>query len=192
MSYNANIPLITDPILQSAKQIKSNFQAINSAFSNNHVGLTQDSEFAGMHNVMTMRPQGADPVTSIDEVALYNKLVSSIPELFFRPNSIQNPIQMTFSSIKADSTNTQYSFIAGPFIVYGGFLPATPNNFVVNLTPGTTLIYVDLTAASKFSDKDVPIMPAPQNVVGNSFTVTFSSLAGTEKLDVYYFAIGLP
>src|SRR5665213_1530110 len=153
MSYNASIPLITDKILVSSRQIRANFQAINSTFGANHAGLTQDASIAGMHDVLVLRPQAADPVTSATQTAIYNKLVSTIPQLFYRPNNSQTPIQMTSqylsTGLTAPDTETylpqQYSFVAGPFIIYGGFLkgPFTKGQGIA-LTPGTTLLYVDM------------------------------------------------
>jgi hypothetical protein len=191
MSYNSNIPLITDPILQSAQQIRANFQAINSTFANNHAGLTEDPSISGMHNVLILRPQMADPATSSTQTALYNKLVSSIPELFFRPNNSQTPIQMTYPSIKADSSNTQYSFVAGPFIVYGGFISAPTNGQLVTLSPGTTLLYVDMTVANSTISPTVQAEAIPTNITGTSFNITYQNTGGFGSFDVYYFAIGV-
>lgn len=189
MSYNINIPTITDPILQSQPQIKSNFQVINQAFADNHESLTSNTEFSGMHNVLTMQPT-TDPTTSATEVAIYNKLVSSIPALFFMPNNAQTPIQMTYSSIKSDLSSTQYSFIAGPFIVYAGFISHPTNGQVVTLSPGTTLLYVDLTVAN-FSGSPTAITEAiPTSISGNSFTIKYQSTISNGQLDVYYFAVG--
>lgn len=190
MSYNPNIPIITDPILQSAAQIKANFKAIDAAFADNHVGLTQDDEFSGMHTALTLRPQTLDPVTSVTQVAIYNKLVSSIPEMFFRPSSNQTPIQMTYPSIKADLTNTQYSFVAGPFIIYGGLINNPTQGQIVTLTPGTTLIFVDLIVSnSKILPTQVQ-MAIPTNISGTSFNIAYQSTIST-NFDVYYFAVGL-
>lgn len=191
MSFNPSIPLITDPILQSAAQIKANFQAVNSAFGDNHYGLTQDEdEFQGMHNLLTLRPtKSGDPATSATQTALYNKVVGSIPQLFYRPNSIQTPIQMTYPSIKSDLSNTQYSFVAGPFIIYGGFIAAVTNGQVITLSPGTMLLYVDMIVSSQPSLPLKVAQVVPTSISGTSFTATYQTTTGT--YDVFYFAIGL-
>ena len=69
-----------------------------------------------MHTLLTLRPQATDPTTAADQIAIYNKLVTGIPEIFYRPNSNQTPIQMTYPSLLTDSSNAQYSFIAGPLL----------------------------------------------------------------------------
>lgn len=191
MSFNPNIPQSTDPILQSFKQLRANFKAINNAFSNNHISLTSDSSIVGMHNVLTLRSQSMDPTTSSTQTAIYNKLVSGTPELFFRPNSNQTPIQLTYPSIKSDLSNNQYSFMAGPFIVYGGFISAPSDGQTVTLTPGTTLLYVDLTMTNAVNPKPIQSSTiAPTSISGTSFTIKFQSTI-TFTFDAYYFAIGV-
>jgi len=186
--YNVNIPQGTDPTLQSASQLRANFQAINAAFADNHIGLTQDPELAGMHSQLTLRPQGGNPVTSATQIAIYQKLVAGVPELFYAPSSSQTPIQMTYPSIKADSSNTQYSFAAGPFIIYGGFIPAAINGQTVTLTPGTTLIHVDLTIANLPVKPNFITMAAPTSIAGTTFTISFP---GGLTIPIYYFAVGI-
>lgn len=194
-SYNASIPLVTDRILKSQKQLKANFQAINSVFAINHVGYNQDPLLAGMHTLLTVRPQTGDPVTSATQIALYSKKVTygptNLPNLFYAPSSSQTPIQMTYPSIKADKTDTQYTFMAGPFIIYGGLIkwPITQGQLVV-LTPGTTLLHVDLTMVNSIIGIK-PSMAIPTNITGTSFNISFQGLVLGEKFDAYYFAIGL-
>lgn len=189
MSFNPNIPVVTDQILQSFSQMRANFQSIYNAYATNHVKLDSDQENAGMHNVLTLRPQ-SDPVTAANQVAIYNKLVGGIPQLFYAPNSAQTPIQMTYSSIKADSSNTQYSFVAGPFVIYGGFISSPTSGTVVTLTPGSTLLYADITVANmKIQTIFIPLA-IPTNLTGNSFTITYQGTFLPGSFDIYYFAIG--
>lgn len=197
MSYNPNIPQLTDKILQSQPQLKANYQAINTTFSDNHISPTNSTNTVGMHSLLTMRPQGADPVTGANQVALYNKLVTGIPELFFRPQNNAMPIQMTFPSIGvgtiAPYPADQYTFMAGPFIVYGGLITNATNGQVKTLTPGTTLLYVGLTTTNYVvggGGAGVIAAATPTNIVGTSFTITFQNVSVTSKRDIYYFAIG--
>ena len=173
----------------------SNFQTINKVWSDNHYPLTgdQNQTFQGMHNVVTMRPQTGDPTTTAGQTAFYNKLVSSIPQLFFRPESNATPIQLTYQSINTTGTQ-QYSFVAGPFIIYGGFKTGgVTSGTTIALTPGSSLIYVGLTTSSvQFIGTIGSAVATNVNASpgANSFTIEFQSgvIVGT----VYYFAIGLP
>lgn len=190
MSFNPNIPTVNDKTLQSFYQLRANFQAIARVFGENHVGLTQDASVSGMHNLLNFQTS-SDPTTSATQIALYTKLVSSVPQLFFRPSSDQTPIQMTYTSVKADSSNTQNSFVAGPFIIYGGFISAPTNGQVVNLTPGSNLIFVDTIAANlKIVQGIKTQVVIPTAISGASFTITFTGSIA-RPFDIFYFAIGL-
>ena len=191
MSYNPNIPLGTDAILVSQPQIKANYQVINNAFANNHNSAAGDATTAGLHTTLTLRPQSGDPTTAADQIALYNKLVSSIPELFFRPNSNQTPIQLTYPSIKTDSSATQYTFMAGPFIVYGGSVVNPTNGQTVTLTPGSNLLYVGLTTSNFSGTAGALNTAVPTSISGTSFNITFQTSFATLPATVYYLAIGV-
>lgn len=199
MSFNSLIPQTTDPTLQSFSQLRANFQAIAAAFGDNHVGLTKTSDVMGKHNVLTMQPVMSDPATSATQIALYNKLVSSVPELFYRPSSSGTPIQMTYPSLQTgiQTTNpnvyypTQYSFVAGPFIIYGGIVIKPTNGQTVTLTPGTTLLYVDLVVANSSFIAPLPSYAVPTSISGTSFNISYQTPGAGETIDVYYFGIGV-
>lgn len=201
--YNNSIPQPGDARQQSQYQIKSNFQSIFTVFANNHAALNTD--FQGMHNVLTMRPQNSDPSTAADQIALYNKLDSnSIPELFFRPQSNATPIQLTYPSLQTDlqSKNPnvyyqqQYTFAAGPFVIYGGKITNASNGQTVTLTPTSTLIYVGLVIANyKFTSSGIPnfvVSAVPGNISGSAFKIMTGTIppAAGITFDVYYIAIG--
>ena len=164
-------------------QLRANFQAINGAFAQNHVGLTRDQTIAGMHNMMNMNPQSADPTTSATQIALYNKIVGGVPNMFFRPASSATPIQMTYNSVKADGTNSQYSFLAGPFIIFAGEVFNQANNATITLSQATTLIFVNMCASAD------PVGVTPTfsgNVITIKLPVGFTSFTG------FYLAVGIP
>jgi hypothetical protein len=194
MSYSAGIPNATDPRALSQKQMLANFQTINTVWAVNHTNLTGTSP-TGQHDVLTIRRQTTDPTTTATQVSLYNKLVSSIPELFFRPKNNGTPIQLTYPTINAGSGDTQQTFIAGPFIVYAGILTGgVTNGQVVTLTPSSTLIYANVTGidVSASIERNIGIVATTLNTPLSSFTVNFfvSPVAPVEN--IYYFAIGKP
>lgn len=196
MSFNAAIPQVTDPRAQSAIQMKANFQAINSVFAANHIPINGDpvnGYEGGQHSVLTLRSQTVDPVTSADEVAIYNKLVTGTPELFYAPSSAQTPIQMTRDSIDTDTANAKYTFIAGPFTIYGGKVANPTNGQVVNLSPSTTLIYVGLVVTKANPNLPTTLFAAcATNLAANAFTIRYSAtITNPADLEVYYLAIGV-
>lgn len=193
MSFNPTIPVITDPILQSQRQMRANFQAIAAAWAVNHRPLTGNDDFGGMHNLFLLRPQGADPATSSTQIALYNKVVTSIPQLFTRPKSSGTPIRMSYPTIKADESDEQYTFMAGPFLIYGGKIATPTNGQLVTLTPGTQLIHVDLTTTNLNFVPGIVQVAVATNLSGTSFNITYQNVGSSPiPFDVYYFAVGLP
>lgn len=195
MTYNSSIPLNTDYMVNSQIQIKSNFQSISNVFSKNHVALNTAQQ--GMHNTLTFRPQTVDPTTSPTQVSLYTKTVGSSVELFFAPSSSQTPIQLSYPSISTGLASMdpdvfltqQYTFIAGPFVVYTGNLQVA-DGFSQTLTPTTTLIYVGLVIVDSGQGADKTAACAT-NVSGSSFTVRYSAISGTFKPLIRYTAIGI-
>jgi hypothetical protein len=125
MSFNPNIPQPGDFMNPSGFQMQANFTEINDAFIKNHIGFTSPN--AGKHTTLKFSVQ-PNPTTSSTQVSLFTKLVSGKPQLFFAPPSSATPIQMTYESISTglQSSNPdvylpdQYSFMAGPFIIYMG------------------------------------------------------------------------
>lgn len=192
MSYNPNIPQAASKRVISQRQIQANFTEIFNAFAKNHSPLG-NNDLQGKHNILILRPQTLDPATSATQTAIYNKLVSTVPNLFFRPNNSQTPIQMTYPSIKVDSTLTdQYTFVAGPFVVYGGLITNPSDGDVINLAltgPATTLRTV-LLCSRDFSGGNILIGWAiPTNIAATSFTIRFQVYPGITR-DVHYLAIG--
>lgn len=199
MAYNPNIPQASDKRAVSQSQIRANYQAINEAFAENHAGLTQDVTIRGKHNMLVLQDQGmTDPTTSANEIAVYNKLVSSIPNVFLRPSSNQTPIQMTYSSIGITTSPNyglqQYTFMAGPFLIHGGRIATPANNQTVILTPLTTILHVSLNMVNykKTSTGLGPLETViPTAISGNSFKILFVTQPAGVTFDVYYLVVGL-
>lgn len=193
MSFNPNIPIVTDPILQSQRQIRANFQAMAAAWSVNHTQLTANMDLQGMHNNFSLRPQMSDAATGATEVALYNKIVSSIPQLFFRPNNSQTPIQMSYQNVKVDASDTQFTFMAGPFIIYAGKIIQPTNGLLVVLAPGSSLIHIDLIATNITVVPTIAPTAVATNLSGMSFNVQYQNVgAAPIPFDLFYFGVGLP
>ena len=193
MSYNISIPNVTDFLAISQKQILANYQAINNVFSQNHVPLTSIRDKQGQHTSLTLRPQSGDPTTTASQSALYNKLVTGVPQVFFRPNNNQTPIQMTnsnSSNTSAPGTLRQSTFVPGPFTVYVGIINNVPNNTTVTLTPVTTLVYVGLGTYIEGRIGTIIGIAAPVNISGNQFTIRFENGLTPDPVHIYYFAIG--
>jgi hypothetical protein len=178
----------------SQKQMLANFQAINTTFLIDHVALTA-VEDVGKHNALTLRPQNSDPTTAADQSAIYNKLVSGLPQLFFRPSSNQTPIQLSNPNLNTPQTfapgSTQSSFLAGPFTIYMGYIIGCANGQVVSLTPSSTLLYVGL-STHLLGNVSVGLAStsAAVGITANQFTVSYNATQITTNPLIYYMAIG--
>ena len=191
MSYNTAIPQAASKRVISQKQIKANFTAIFNAFAKNHAKLGP-TDTQGKHNMMILRPQALDPATSPTQAAIYNKKVATIPNLFYRPSNNQTPIQMTYPSIGVNpNASTQYSFVAGPFVVYTGVLINPASGTVVNVLPATTLRYVGLGVSNFIGGTSIVETHAiPTNIAGNSFTIRYEVPLSGSSRNIFYLAIG--
>jgi len=210
MSYTHNIPNSSDARAESQIQILSNFQTLNSVWSVNHTPLTS-TESQGQHKVLTMRNQTVDPTTAANQVALYNKLVSSIPELFFRPASNGTPIQLTYPSyttgnptvvvVAGPTGYTNYiwqTFVPGPFVIYAGYitnpLPTGLQNInSVQLSPVSNLLYVNANQSAQgvVTGNLTGATATGLNGAGpGSFQLIISGVVNAKCTVAYYFAIG--
>ncbi len=77
--------------------------------------------------------------------------------------------------------------MAGPFLIYGGFILNPTIGQLVTLLPATTLKYVGLTTSGATGG---PLVSAvATNFVGNSFNINFT--VGVTIPILYYMAIGV-
>lgn len=186
MSYNPNIPQSTSKRTISQRQILINFQSIFRAMANNHSPLGLGTQ--GKHTVLILRSQGSDPTTSATQTAIYQKLVTGVPNWFYRPASNGTPIQMSYPSVNLTTVNANYTFVAGPFVFYTGKVLNPTNGQTVTLLPATTLRYVGL-GVNNFNGGGIFTQGvAATNVAANSFKIEFQN--GVATRDVYYLAIG--
>jgi len=197
MSYNPNVPQVGDFTAISQKQLLANFEAISNSMLINHVPLTAVKN-QGLHNSLTLRPQSGNPTTLANQSAIYSKLVSTIPQLFFRSNTNQTPIQLSNSNLNTLQTGaspgTQSSFLAGPFTIYMGFIQNCANNQIVTLTPSSTLIYVGLSTVLNSTNINTSAynVAVATTVSTNQFTVKYQNISSfTPAPTIYYMAVGI-
>lgn len=151
--------------------------------------MDSSSNIPGYHTSFTMPRQTVDPTTGSTQIALYNKFdASNVPQLFFRPNNNQTPIQLTNDNLSFVQNSTvgdrQSTFLAGPFTIYQGFIINATDNQVVTLTPASTLEFVNLIALTKSANGAVPV-----SLTANQFTIRLGG--GAQPRTIYYYAIGL-
>jgi len=90
MTYTLNIPLATTYFDEDQPLILGNFAAINTDFGNDHYAFTELSN-QGKHKQTTFVHQ-TTPVITGNDMAIYNKLVGAVPELFVKGQSLTGNI----------------------------------------------------------------------------------------------------
>ncbi len=157
MTYNPNIPEVTESPLTSASPVQVNFAQFGAIFSNliggvfnNHLPFNDANQ--GKHGAVIFQNQTLDPGVDQDLSALYSKnAISAVspsgePQLFaqiakFLPTATDTtdatnaPMQLTYNSVGLTGP-VYYSFLPGGYIIYFGMktaVVATPE--LVTLTP---------------------------------------------------------
>lgn len=104
MAYNNAIPAAGDLISQSQDDIQQNFAAIQTLVEVNHETFAAAN--SGKHKYVTLTEQGADPVTAINELALYSKDVGGVTALFLRNENNGAVVDITTATKAATGTCT--------------------------------------------------------------------------------------
>ena len=192
MSYNSSIPQANDDPSQSQGQILSNFQALNTSNSVNHVAFNDADQ--GKHKFLQMPEQASDPATAANEAGLYAKeydvdgLGTLVSTLFFRNES--SGAVTTFGG-PSSLAIPGYSYIPGGLLVQWNRVTVSSGNnvtfpiafgapaFYVNFAPtgtsGTNRIFSRL-SGNPSATQFIPVITNKDN---GSLTET-----------IYYLAIG--
>lgn len=163
MAYSLNVPDISKPINQNGTPIVTNFNVINTIFAKNHVTFDNATVAnRGKHTYVTMI-EGADPITAVNEIAIYCKDLGGISTQYLRKENNGTIIQMSGADpVTGGNDSSGQTFLPGGIIlkwasaIISGagtpvlFAPAFPNNcFIVILSgfaaPGHAFGYSALT-----------------------------------------------
>lgn len=205
MTYNPEIPLVTESPDTSSNPIQVNFSQYNSIFSNlvagvyyNHMQMNLANR--GKHGAMIFEKQTTDPTVVQDQADIYAKdatsNTSTEPQLFARipvflptkfdtTQATNTPMQLTFNSV--DTAGPIYhSFLPGGLIVYFGSVSDIAPAIV--LTPQPTEILI----AMAFPNNSTTLgQPIPYNVStrinGNTSFNIYSDLNFTGPVVAYTF-----
>lgn len=159
MTYDPQIPLVTESPKTSASPIQVNFSQFAAIFSKliggveyNHMPFNNSQQ--GKHAAVLMQNQSTDLGVTEDLDVLYSKNatshVSTEPQLFvqipkFLPTNLDStdapntPMQLTYNSVGL-SGPIYYSFIPGGYLVYFGNVLAAGSPHLITLSPVPTEI----------------------------------------------------
>lgn len=192
MSYNSDIPQANDDPSQSQGQLLSNFQALNTSNSVNHVAFNEADQ--GKHKFLQMPEQASDPSTAANEAGLYAKeydvdgMGTLMSTLFFRNES--SGTVTTFGG-PSSLAIPGYTYLPGGLLAQWNRVSVSSGNAVVypiafgsaayfvsfqpTGTSGTNRIFYRL-SGNPSATQFIPVITNKDN----------SSLTET----IYYFALG--
>jgi len=131
MVFLPNIPQPTDDQSNSQGQLLGNNQQLDTSFAVDHYAFSDLTANNGKHKAVHLVNQ-SDPTTAAGEIAIYDKLVSAIPELFMRRASNGSVIQMTTGNPIRDFSTSGSTFLPGGFIIKFGKVVPNATTFPVN------------------------------------------------------------
>ncbi len=161
MTYDPQIPLVTESPKDSASPIQVNFSQFASIFSSlvggvtyNHMPLNNLQQ--GKHGAVLFQNQILDPGVDQDLTVLYSKNATSHastePQLFvqipkFLPtnedttNAPNAPMQLTYNSVNTAGP-VYYSFLPGGYLIYFGNVTTLISPQLVTLSPVPTELLI--------------------------------------------------
>lgn len=164
MTYNPQIPLVTESPQNSASPIQVNFSQFASIFSStalgvvyNHMPLNDGQQ--GKHGAILFQEQTQDPGVDQNLAAIYPKEATSAAgnqtQLFlqipkFLPtdqdstNAPNDPMQLTYNSVGLAGP-VYYSFLPGGYLFFFGsntLVASSPTTITLSPTPTKILIAI--------------------------------------------------
>jgi len=208
MTFNANIPNPGDFLSDSQGQLKTNFSALNTSFSKNHIPLTtvaNNGRHTFVEMVNTAGGQTTPPTTSArptplvaNEGTLYTLLGAKGSDLYYAADNTNRSYKMTVVTDDAAryaklgaltgsaSLQTGWTFLGqGIIIQYGYFVPSANTNnisfpFAFTAVPFSISLQ-PFNATSSFNQIVVSALSA------SGFTSVSTTSSQTR---IYYIAIG--
>lgn len=182
MTFNPNIPQGGDPFSQSQGQILTNFGTSNSIFGVNHGEFNNSTVLdRGKHKKVDFL-RIAPPGTLANEAVVYQRLVGTDSNLFFRRDNTAADIQLTGKDPVVNSTGS--TFLPGGILLNWGSVVAS--------AAGVNAVFATAFTAALYS--------VTLGVQGNSTSVTSSwttvdltkiNIYNTSNQVVFYMAIGV-
>jgi len=192
MSYNPIPPSSGGTLVGTRDQIRTNFTLIQSNFDINHEDYGVGAN-AGKHKFMQMPQQSSAPTTAAGDIALYSKLVSSIPRLFLRQESSGTEIQM--SGINPSAATNGYTFLPGGLLLQWGIkTPLSSTGTVtfatsnINFPNNCFNVSCTLISSPGGTSSSNTIAPITATVTGNGFNYSYTG--SSSYVAFYWQAIG--
>lgn len=214
MTFNPNIPEVTESPLTSASPVQINFSQFAAIFSNlvggvfnNHLPFNNANQ--GKHGAVIFQNQALDPGIDQDLSALYAKnAISAVspsgqPQLFaqitkFLPTAFDTtdaaniPMQLTYNSV-GTSAPVYYSFLPGGYLIYFGMqtaVSASPQLVTLTPAPSSLLIAIANPNTVEINSGHRPLKISTVILTPSTFNV-YADFSTTGQYDFSWLAIGV-
>lgn len=145
MAYLPSIPLGNQTLKSSQPQIKENFTVLNNVYSHDHFAYTEtNAAYIGRHKFVTIPANLTLPTPGSNELAIYSKIVSGNPEIFWRRNGSLTELQLTSGGYPTTNPGSMQLKAAVRFQATTGSISysfnvtsvsySAPQNYQVNFT----------------------------------------------------------
>lgn len=211
MTYDPQIPIVTESPSTSASPIQVNFDQFSKIFgavvggiNYNHIGMNKSGQ--GNHARVIIQKQSVDPVVDQDLVNLYAKdyisQISTEPQLFakipkFLPTeqdttqANNDPMQLTYNSV-GTAGPVYYSFLPGGYLIYFGIVGPTINytdTVTVSPAPKSLLVAIANPTTVEINSTHRPLKICTNITSSTTFNVKVGLSAGS--FGYTWFAIGV-
>jgi hypothetical protein len=210
MTYDPQIPLVTESPLTSASPVQVNFDQFAKVFSQlvggvfyNHFPLNNSQQ--GKHGSIIMQNQVNDPGVDENQTALFSKNgishASTEPQLFlqipkFLPTNL-DPTNAPNASMKLtyNSVNTSgpiyYSFLTGGYIFYFGKVTgAASSPHTITLSPIPTTLFLAIANSNTVEpNSNHRALKISANITSPSTFDVYCSFAPLSTFDFTWMAI---
>ncbi len=208
MTYDPQIPLVTESPKTSASPIQVNFSQFAAIFSKliggvtyNHMPFNNTQQ--GKHAAVMMQNQTLDPEVTEDMSVLYSKNatsnISTEPQLFvkipkFLPTNLDAtdaaniPMQLTYNSVGL-SGPIYYSFLPGGYLIYFGNVTTASSPHLVTLSPIPSQILVAMATPNQveLNSTHQPIKISTNVLTSSTFNV-YTNFTGARSFNFFVIA----
>lgn len=191
MSYNPNIPQATDRPSVSQGQFLTNFQQLNTVFSNDHVAFNNATVAnRGKHKKVTLI-SSSTPTTDPTDLALYSQTVGGVVKWFFMYPNTGSIVQLSLGTAPL-SAASGYTWLAGGMMMQWDKVINVPVGTSGNISFPVAFASTPYSITCTFSRSATSNVQSVYVLSGSVNLNNFKMVTAgtTTPHDVYYIAIG--
>jgi len=182
MAYQPNIPNGTVNLDEDWRNLRTNFQALNTIFDKDHVPYSNNTAQNGYHKAIHIVPQAA-PATVAGIASIYSTTINSISndQTLFYKTGAGNVIQLTRNFVPL-AANHGYTFLPGGLMLQWG-----RQNAAGGATSTSLITFATLNKAFPTSCFAVWATPFYSSAPNGNGTIAIGTISATSFAYTAYF-----